>query len=186
MSQPLSSTPSGRPEPGEYAAYAAEDIARVEGDDVCAALERQRERTCALFGRFGDRFGHVAYAPGKWSVRQVLGHLADDERIFAYRALCLARGDDRELPGFDEKDYMAGASFGEQTMAQLLADYRAVREASLTLFAGLSGAAWLRRGTVNGYVATPRGLGFHIAGHELHHLRILEERYLPLLPRGSA
>lgn len=172
--------PSGRPLPGEYAAYAADDIARVEGDDLCAALERQREWTSALVERFGDRFGDVAYAPGKWSVKQVLGHLADDERIFAYRALCLARGDRRELPGFDEKEYMVGASFGAQTMAQLLADYRAVRAASITLFAGLAGEAWLRRGTVNGYLATPRGLGFHIAGHELHHLRILEARYLPL------
>jgi len=180
-----SAPPSGRPLPGEYAAYAAEDIARVEGDDLCAALARQRGWTEGLVARCGERGGGIRYAPGKWSVRQVLGHLADDERIFAYRALCLARGDDRDLPGFDEERYMAGAAFDEMSIESLLDDYRAVRAASITLFAGLRGAAWLRSGLVNGYRATPRGLGFHIAGHELRHLRILEERYLPLLgPAG--
>lgn len=177
--------PSGRPLPGEYAAYAADDIARVEGDDLCAALERQREWTSALVERFGDRFGDVAYAPGKWSVKQVLGHLADDERIFAYRALCVARGDTRPLPGFDENDYMRASPFHERTLAELLEDYDAVRAASVTLFRGLAPEAWLRRGVVNGYEVTPRGLAFHIAGHELHHHRILIERYLPALASGA-
>lgn len=186
-------SPSGRPRPGEYAAYAQADIDHVEGDDAVAVLVRLRGETLALFERFGEAGGDLAYAAGKWTVKQVLGHLADDERIFAYRALCIARGDARPLPGFDENDYAAAAGSGRLPLADLRADYAAVRDASITLFRGLDREAWLRRGTVSGYTATPRGLAFHIAGHELHHHRVLYERYLPLLagrpdpapPRGG-
>jgi hypothetical protein len=171
---------SGRPAQGEYADYAHADIEAVAGDDVCEALEFQEAQTHLLFRRFGDAGGSLSYAPGKWTVRQLLGHLADDERIFAYRALCLARGDRRELAGFDEELYMRGARFDELPMEQLLANYAAVRRASITLFQGLGAEAWQRRGVINGYTATPRGLAFHIAGHELHHHRILRASYAPL------
>lgn len=171
---------SGRPARGEYADYAHADIELVEGDDACAALENQAAATRALFEAFGDAGGGLSYGEGKWTVKEVLGHLADDERIFAYRALCLARGDGRELPGFDEKQYVAGARFSVLPMSALLGDYLAVRAASLTLFRGLGPEAWLRRGVVNGYPATPRGLAFHIAAHELRHRRVLLERYVPL------
>ncbi len=172
--------PSGRPQPGEHADYAQPDINLVMGDDACEILLRQREATVALFRKFGDTGGDIAYGPDKWTVREVLGHLADDERIFAYRALCIARGDDRALPGFDERQYVAGAGFRALAMDDLLADYLAVRGASIALFRNLPRGAWMRRGEVNGYVATPRGLAFHIAGHELHHHRVIAERYLPI------
>lgn len=171
---------SGRPAPGEYAEYAQADIESAVGDDVCEVLRRLEETTLALFRRFGDAGGDLSYGEGRWSVKEVLGHLSDDERIFAYRALCLARGDNRELPGFDEKQYVAGARFADLPMEELLADYVAVRRASLSLFRNLDAAAWARRGLVNGYPATPRGLAFHIAGHELHHHRVMAERYVPL------
>ena len=174
---------SGRPAPGEYADYAQADIDLVEGDDAVEVLIRQGRQTTALFQELGALNGNVTYAPGKWTVKQVLGHLADDERILAYRALCVARGDSRPLPGFDENDYAAAARFENQCLADLLADFEAVRHASITLFRGLDQEAWLQRGIVNGYSASPRGLAFHIAGHELHHLRILRERYLPLVGR---
>ncbi len=174
---------SGRPEPGEYAEYARPDIECVEGDDACAALERQAVATTELFEAFGDAGGGLSYGEGKWTVKQVLSHLADDERIFAWRALCLARGDARELPGFDEKLYVSGARFDVLPMSALLDDYLAVRAASLSLFRGLGPAAWLRRGVVNGYAATPRGLAFHIAGHELRHHRVVRERYVPVAER---
>ncbi|MFL6200608.1 MAG: DinB family protein [Thermoanaerobaculia bacterium] len=173
----------GRPEPGEYADYVQSDIDMVKGDEVVKILVRQGKQTTALFQKFGETGSNVTYAPGKWTVKQVLGHLVDDERIFAYRALCVARGDLRPLPGFDENDYAAAARFENRSLADLLADFEAVRHASVTLFRGLDMEAWLRRGVVNGYPASPRGLAFHIAGHELHHLRILRERYLPLVER---
>jgi hypothetical protein len=174
---------SGRPGPGEFAAYAQADVDQVVGDDAVTALLRQRQETLDLFRELGEAGGDLAYAEGKWTVKQVLGHLADDERIFAYRALCIARGDERPLPGFDENAYAGAARFEDRPLADLLADYEAVRNASVTLFRGLDREAWLRRGTVNGYSASPRGLAFHIAGHELHHHRILRQRYLPLAGR---
>lgn len=177
----MNASPSGRPEPGEFAEYAQEDIGFVEGDDAVEALVRLRHETVALFERFGEEGGDLSYAPGKWTVKQVLGHLADDERIYAYRALCVARGDSRSLPGFDENAYATAARFEDRPLADLLEDYEAVRNASVTLFRGLDREAWLRKGMVNGYWASPRGLAFHIAGHELHHHRVLEERYLPLV-----
>jgi len=172
--------PSGRPVPGEYADYAQPDIELVVGDDACEVLLRQQGATVSLFRGFGDSGGDLSYGPGRWSVKQVLGHLADDERIFAYRALCVARGDNRELPGFDETQYVAGAGFTGLSMEDLLADYVAVRGASVSLFRNLSAGAWSRRGVVNGYVATARGLAFHIAGHELHHHKVIAERYVPI------
>ncbi len=110
-------------------------------------------------------------------MKEVIGHLIDDERIFAYRALCVARGDARPLPGFDENDYVAATGFESRPLAALTAEYRAVRAATLTLFEPMTAEEWQRRGSVNGYEASVRGLAFHMAGHELHHLRTLREKY---------
>ena len=174
-------TSSGRPVPGEYADYAEVDIDLVEGDDAVAALRVLKPRTLDLFGLFDEKTATFAYSPGKWSLKQIVGHLADDERIFAYRALCIARGDTRPLPGFDENEYSAAAKFEELSLCQLLEDYAAVRDASVALFRGLDATSWVRLGTVSGYSASPRGLAFHIAGHELHHHRVVRERYLSAL-----
>lgn len=171
--------PTGRPAAGEFADYAGPDIDRVAGDDAIAALERQRDLVLGLLAPLDDdAVRGLAYAPGKWTFKEVLGHLADDERIFAYRALCIARGDPRPLAGFDETTYVAGAAFENRPLACLLTEYRAVRDASLALFVGLPPEAWQRRGTVNGYEASVRGLAFHIAGHELRHVEALREKYL--------
>ena len=173
---------SGRPLEGEFAPYASADIDAVEGDDGVQALRAQADILQQLFDPLDDALvAGLAYADGKWTLKQVLGHLIDDERIFTYRALCLARGDTRPLPGFDENEYMRDAGFEGRALGDLLAEYRTVRQATLTLLEGLPHGAWLRRGTVNGYNATVRGLAFHIAGHELHHIRLVRERYLPLL-----
>ena len=166
---------SGRPLAGELADYAQADIDYVEGDDAVAALARQLRETTSLFENAGDV---PAYAPGKWTLKEVLGHLIDDERIFAYRALCVARGDARPLPGFEEKEYVAATDFESQPLANLIDAYRAVRAATIALFEPLTLDEWTRRGNVNGYEASVRGLAFHVAGHELHHLRTLREKYL--------
>jgi hypothetical protein len=168
-----------RPQPGEYGAHAEADIARVAGDDAVEALEAQAREVEALFGGLSEAaISGLRYAPGKWTPKEILGHLIDDERIFTYRALCIARGDTRPLESFDENAYMAGANFEERTLADLLREYTVVRAATVALFASLPEEAWLRRGTVAGYTASVRGLAFHIAGHDLHHLAILRERYL--------
>jgi hypothetical protein len=177
--------PSGRPLPGEYAAYAQPDIDQVAGDDAVAALESLSGETLAFLQWLPeDRLAGIRYAPVKWTIKDVVAHLADDERVFAYRALCVARGEMQPLPGFDEGLYAASAAGEDRSWLDLLADYAAVRSATLALLRPLSAAAWTRRGTVNGYSASARGLAFHIAGHEIHHLRIIRERYLPLLARS--
>jgi hypothetical protein len=172
---------TGRPLPGEYADYASADIAVVPGDDAIEALTQLAEQTPAFFrglAEVADR--GLTYAPGKWTLKEMLGHLVDDERIFAYRLLCVARGESGELPGFDENRYAAHGQFERRSLEDLLAEYAAARTASLALLRGLPAAAWARHGRVNGYGCSVRGLAFHIAGHELHHLRIVRERYVPL------
>lgn len=166
---------SGRPQRGEYADYAQSDFDFIAGDDAVEALERSRDDTVALFQSATDA---QPYAPGKWTLKQVLGHLVDDERIFAYRALCVARSEPRELPGFDEKLYVSTADFDGRKISDLLKEYAIVRASTIAFFRGLTEEQWMRRGTVNGYAASVRGLAFHIAAHEQHHLRIVRERYL--------
>jgi len=169
---------SGRPVEGEFASYAKSDIDYVIGDDAIAVLSEQGESVIALLESLDEESIRAhRYAPGKWTVKEVIGHLIDDERIFAYRALCVARGDTRPLPGFEENDYVAATDFESRPLATLIAEYRAVRAATLALFEPLNAEEWVRRGTVNGYEASVRGLAFHMAGHELHHLRTLRERY---------
>ncbi|MGE0040399.1 MAG: NAD(P)H-dependent oxidoreductase [Vicinamibacterales bacterium] len=173
---------SGRPEPGEYADYAQTDIDYVHGTDAVVVLEALAAATLRLLRSLPEsRIAGLRYAPGKWTVKDVVAHVVDDERIFAYRALCLARGETAPLPGFDEQVYAGHARGEDRAWNALLADYQAVRTATLTLLGGLSPEAWTRAGEVNGYRATPRGLAFHIAGHELHHMRLLRERYLGLM-----
>lgn len=172
--------PSGRPQDGEFAAYAKPDIDQVAGDDAVAALRAQLAATLALLSPVAEEVAAtLTYAPGKWTLKQVVGHLSDDERVYAYRTLCVARGDSTPLPGFDEKGYVENAGFERRSFASLLAEYRAVRDSTILLCSTFSPEAWRRRGNANGHVVSARGLAFHIAGHELHHLRILREKYLP-------
>ena len=185
MSDMTTRPPSGRPADGEFAAYARPDIDRVVGHDAVDVLSRQAEEVQALLARLDDESVRGrTYAPGKWTFKEVVGHLIDDERIFAYRALCVARGDMRPLPGFDEREYVRGAHFEEQTLTELRREYQAVRQATLALFRVLRPEEWLRQGTVNGYTATARGLAFHIAGHELRHLQALREKYFAPAPES--
>lgn len=178
---------SGRPLEGEFADYAGPDIDVVRGEDAVEILAAQEQGTLALLTPLDeDRVRGLTYAPGKWTLKEVVGHLADDERIFAYRALCIARADGRPLPGFDEKVYVQSAGFEQRTLEDLLREYRAVRRASIALFSGLTREAWLRRGSVNDYDASVRGLAFHVAGHELHHLRTLKDKYLPRITSASS
>jgi len=165
---------SGRPQAGEYADYAQKDLEFVKGDDAIEALESSRDETLDLFRTASG----PPYAPGKWTIREILGHLIDDERVFAYRLFCLSRKEPRGLPGFDEKTYAAASGAEQRSMESLLGEYQAVRASTIAFLASLTPEQWLRRGVVNGYKASVRGLAFHIASHELHHLRIVRERYV--------
>ena len=150
---------------------------RVPDGDVLELLSRQIEDTAALLGAVPEaRAGH-RYAPDKWSIREVVGHVCDAERIFAYRALRFARGDETPLAAFEEKAYVPAARFDTRTLAELVAELRDVRRATLSLLRNLDAAAWDRWGTASGHRVSVRALAYVIAGHERHHLAILRERY---------
>lgn len=168
----------GRPEPSEHAPYASAYIDLVEGGDILRAFTVQQANVLEFLRPLSEEVAQSAYAPGKWTLKQVVGHITDTERIFTYRALCLARGETAPLPGFDQDEYIKAAHFNACSLASLLEEFRAVREATLALYWSLPAEAWHRRGTVNNYSATVRGLAFTSAGHERHHMKILRERYL--------
>jgi hypothetical protein len=173
-----------RPSPGDYAPYAEQYILLVTGDDILASLTAQLKQTATLFSGRSERDGNFRYAPDKWSVKEVVGHIADTERIFAYRALRIARGDQTPLEGFEQEDYVRGARFGARKLADLVEEYADVRQASLALFRSLGEEAWPRRGVASGNPVTVLALAYLIAGHELHHRKILDERYFPAIPRA--
>ena len=165
------------PDATEYDPYYGRYIARVPAGDVVHTLDTQLADTLALIDTFGDARAEHRYAPGKWTVKEVVGHLADVERIFAYRALRIGRGDATPLPGFDENAYVAQADFGRRTLGDLAREFEFVRRATVALFAGMTDEALARRGTANGQAITPRALAYIVAGHERHHAVLLRERY---------
>lgn len=148
-----------RPDASEHAPYYAGYIARVPDGDLLKTLEQQDEETMALLSGVPESKAGLAYAPGKWSLKEVIGHLADAERVFAYRALRLARGDQTPLAGFDEKAWVPNAGCAGRTLADLLGELRAVRAATLALLRHLPKEAATRRGTANGAEVTVRALG---------------------------
>ncbi len=181
MSEPLVVSPAAltisRPEPGEYAPYYDRYISLVAGSDILGTLDAQRRQTLLLLSGRDESDGNFRYAPDKWNAKEVLGHVCDTERIFAYRALRIARGDQTPMEGFEQDDYVRNGPFGHAPMAEIIEDYISVRRATLTLLRNLDEAAWTRRGVANKNEVSVRALAYTIAGHELHHRRILEEKY---------
>jgi hypothetical protein len=166
------------PAAGEHAPYYARYTALVPPGDIIATLERQGEETASLLSALSAEQGGHRYAPGKWSIKEVIGHLTDAERIFATRALRFGRGDQTPLPGFDETSYTPAGQFDERTLVDLIADFRAARASTVALFRGLPGASMTRGGSASDVHVTVRALAWITAGHELHHVKILRERYL--------
>lgn len=121
---------------------------------------------------------HYKYAEGKWTIKETLVHIIDDERIYAYRAMCFARNEQTSLPGFEQDDYALYSGANDRALQNIFEEYEAVRQSTITLFNGLSEEAFLRKGVANNNIASVRALAYHIAGHELHHLNIIREKYL--------
>jgi uncharacterized damage-inducible protein DinB len=173
-----------RPEPTEYADFYANYMSKVPGSDVLGVLESQRLQMLQLFAGRSERDGSFRYAPDKWTVKEVLGHITDTERIFTYRALRIARGDQTPLPGFEQDDFVKNGGFGERTLAGLADEFALVRAASIALFRSFPEEAWARRGVASQKEVTVRALAFITAGHQMHHRVILEESYFPAIPRA--
>jgi len=181
MSEPALSVPRtfivARPQPGEYAPYYERYISLVHGEDILGTLDLQRRQMMLLLSGRDEAEGDFRYAPEKWSAKEVLGHVCDTERVFAYRVLRISRADATPLEGFEQDDYVRNGPFAHGTLANVVEDYIAIRRATLSLLRNLDETAWLRRGFANKNEVNVRALAYLIAGHELHHRAILEEKY---------
>jgi len=169
---------SQRPDPSEYPPFYAGYVAQVPDGDVVEALIGGAEIAAALLHDVSEAQGDRAYAEGKWTLKEVLLHCADAERIFAYRALRIARGDTTPLPGWDENTYAPMSGANAREMGSIMNELESVRDASVTLFEGLPAESWSRRGEANGNPVTVRAIAWITAGHLLHHLEVIQERYL--------
>ena len=167
----------GRPEPDEMPPHFVGYLKRVPELDPVTACATQIEETLVLLDRISETDAMYRYAHGKWSIKEVVGHLTDVERIMAYRALCIARGDTTPLPGFDENAYVPVAKFDIRSLADLVGELRSARAATLALLRTFDADAWRRRGTASGKPVSARALAFMIPGHERHHVEILRTRY---------
>jgi len=175
----MTETPQyARPDASEYAPYYDKYVSRVPEGDLLAGLEAQVGEYFQALNPITDAKGNFAYAEGKWTVKELLLHVVDAERVFSYRAMWIARGDLSPLPGFDEKPWVPLSGANARSVADLLGEFRAVRAATLALFRHLPPDSVTRRGVASGQEVSVRALAWIIAGHAIHHLGILRERYL--------
>ena len=170
--------PLGRPAEDDASPLAYQYIQLVEGEDCLGFMIQQRDDALNLFAQISEETSTHRYAPEKWSIRQVLSHVTDAERMFVFRALWFARGFDAPLPSFDQDVAVAGAEADRLPWATHIEEFRNVRAASIDLFRNLPAAAWQRRGIASGHPVTVQALGFIVPGHLAHHIAILRERYL--------
>lgn len=173
-------TAARRPDAPEFAPYYGRYIAAVPEGDIIAVLHRDRDEWQTLIAGLPESRGAHRYAPDKWSIRQVIGHVSDAERVFSYRAFRIARADRTPLASFDQDDYVKTAGSDHRTLSSLAAELLAVRESTLSLFTTLPDEAWTRTGTASDNPVSVRALAYITAGHAQHHLKILREKYLGL------
>jgi hypothetical protein len=172
-----------RPEEEEYAQspYTSRYIHLVEGNEVIGQLRKGMNEVTRLFSSLGPEQLHYRYAPGKWSLLELLRHMVDTERVMSYRVLCIARGEKQALPGFDENTYAEYAAQSMGTFADILKEYQLTREANILLFSSFTDEALSQVGIANGKAISARAILFVLAGHEQHHLNVIRENYLPIL-----
>lgn len=168
----------GRPQSSEAASYYFTYIDQVGGENPLEEIENQLENTSPWLSRISEEKSFDRYAPEKWSIRQVLNHVTDTERAFAFRALWFARGFGAALPSYDQEVAASGAEADSVSWAAHVEDFRRVRHATISLFRNLPPDAWMRSGIASGNLFTVRALAFIIPGHVAHHMKILRERYL--------
>jgi len=167
-----------RPTPSEYAPYYEDYISQVSESDILPVLRSQMDELDVLLGRVEPEQETFRYAEGKWSIREIAGHLIDGERVFGYRAFCIARGEQQNLPGFDQNDYMLTAPYDRIELEDLLSELRLIRLGNIAMLRTLDEEAWSRTGSANNNQVTVRALVFILAGHVRHHMNVLRERYL--------
>ncbi len=166
-----------RPRPDEYDTAFERYVSRVPESDVLPALERQPAELSSAFSSLPPGRETFRYAPGKWTIREVVGHMLDSERVFGYRALAVSRGERASLPGFDENDYARVSGHGGRTLAALLDELASLRASHVAMLRYLDDEAWGRLGTANGLPITPRALAYILVGHVRHHMAVLVDKY---------
>jgi hypothetical protein len=174
----MSTAAIARPHSSEYAPYYEKYVSRVPDGDIVGTLGKQLEETLALVRGIPEARGDYRYAEGKWSIKELLGHVIDSERVFAYRALRFGRGDTTPLPGYEQDDFVRGADFNKRSLSDLAEEFEYVRRSTMSLLASLEPSSWDRRGPANDNEVSVRGLAFIMAGHERHHVEVLKSRYL--------
>jgi uncharacterized damage-inducible protein DinB len=177
---PMSNAAATQPAKTEYAPYYEKYTSLVPEGDITQTLARLLDETLSQLRALSEEQAASRYAPDKWSIKEVLGHIIDSERIFSYRALRFARNDQTPLPGYEQDDYVREGHFDNRQWSDLVDEFEMVRRATLGLLRSLDEEAWLRRGTANESEVTVRALCFIMAGHETHHMGIIRERYLSL------
>lgn len=168
----------GRPAADEHAEYYSRYVSRVPDGDILDLLRQQITETAAYLRAIPESKGDFAYAPGKWSIKKAIGHMADVERVMLYRALTFARNDKTDLPGFDENQWAEDFNAADRTLADLIDELEVVRSATIQFAKHLTDQEQARRGKANGQPVTVRALLYIIAGHERHHVALFRERYL--------
>ena len=167
-----------RPEKTEYAEFYADYVALVEGTDIIGALRNQLADLRNLLAGISPEKEIYRYAADKWSVREIIGHLIDGERVFSYRALRFSRGDETALAGFEQDFYVAESNFSAVKLADLLEEFSALRQSNILFFANLTGEMWDRKGTASEAKISVRALAYVMVGHVAHHADVLQTRYL--------
>jgi DinB superfamily len=167
-----------RPNTNEYAAYYETYVSLVDESDIVSAMRNQTDELRDIFSQMSDDKGLYRYETGKWSIKELLGHLIDGERVFAYRALRFARADKTELAGFDQDPYIENANFDTVKLQDLLEELLSLRNANTLFFNNLSEEAWSRTGVASENEISVRAIAFILVGHIRHHIKILKERYL--------
>lgn len=165
------------PKEDEYGSFYEGYIKLVEPPNVIQTMIKQGQQVYALIRQLSDKKAHFRYEEGKWSVKEIIGHLVDTERIMAYRALCISRGEEKPLPGYDHNDYVVNGQFDQRTLQSLSNEYDALRNANISMFSSYGEQQMQRTGTANDNPVSVRALAFIITGHEKHHLNVLEDKY---------
>jgi len=167
-----------RPTQEEFAPYYGTYINKVEGNDIISILEKNKRETEDFLLSIPDKRWNYTYASGKWTIKQVMGHLIDTERVFAYRAMRFARGDNSALPGFDQDLFVENSGANQRSIGTLISEFMVTRQASVFLFKNITDEQSILKGTASGVVWTPLGAAYATAGHEIHHMQLIKERYL--------
>lgn len=167
-----------RPGKGDYPEYFETYFQNINDENPIELMETQKNEMLSLLSTINETKANYSYAEGKWTIKEVIGHLIDSERVFSYRAIAIARGDTQSLPGFEQDDYVNGGNFNSRKFLDLIDEYQKLREATIPLFKSFDEAIYDRRGTANENPLTVRAVLFLIPGHEKHHLNVLKDRYL--------